>query len=218
MVLPAYVRVPDERATTGSIRVVHPDGTTRWAHTTERPTYETPRGDRYTTGGGVHGVTLHNGAAIYTTGQSVLARDLDDGSVRWRSFMKEDGFGTGPAAHGDRVVVGSTTGRIFGLDAGDGSEQWRRDVQGGMLVPARFATAPETPSDTLRGAVAYQIDDGYGVLYALNARTGDLRWRESPPENATDADATYRTAPGIGPNMLVIVGSRRIYGLTRKGR
>jgi outer membrane protein assembly factor BamB len=211
MLVPTYRRIPDQRATEGTLRLVSSTGDTIWQVDTEQRTYPTPQGGTYTAGGGVHGVTVTHGRspklAIYTTGQSVVARALESGEVIWRAFFQNYGFGTGPAVSTGSgtptVVVGSTTGRLFGIDAETGETRWTLDVQGGMLVPTRFD----------RNGIAYQIDDGYGVLYAVDVDTGEVLRTGRPPENARDADATYRTAPGIGAERIAVVGSKRVYAL-----
>lgn len=211
MLVPTYRRIPGQRATEGTLRLVSNTGDTIWQVGTEQRTYPTPQGGTYTAGGGVHGVAVTDGGspelAIYTTGQSVIARALDSGEVMWRAFFQNYGFGTGPAVSigpgTPTVVVGSTTGRLFGIDAETGDTRWVLDVQGGMLAPARFDN----------NGIAYQIDDGYGVLYAVDVDTGEVLWTGRPPENATDADATYRTAPGIGAERIAVIGSKRVYGL-----
>lgn len=104
------------------------------------------------------------------------------------------------------VVVGSTTGRLFGIDA---ETRWMLDVQGGMLAPARFDGGIAYQDD----GIAYQIDDGYGVLYAVDVDTGEVLWTRRPPETIQNTDATYRTAPGIGMGRIAVVGSKRIYSL-----
>ena len=215
MLIPSYQRIPDQQATGGRLRFVSSAGETIWQVDTEQRTYPTPQGGTYTAGGGIHGVAVTQGSdvelAIYTTGQSVVARALDSGEVVWRAFFQNYGFGTGPAVFNGTdmsgsnratVVIGSTTGRLFGIDAETGETRWMLDVQGGMLVPTRFDDG-----------IAYQIDDGYGVLYAVDVDTGEVLWTGRPPENAEDTDATYRTAPGIGAGRIAVVGSKRIYGL-----
>jgi len=205
IVLPTYTRIPGQRATVGEVRVYDNGGNLTWSAVTKRPRFPTPDGDgEYTAGGGVNGAHVRGTQVLYSTGQTIVARSLSDGRVAWRTVMRDHGFGTPPASDGRVVVIGSTTGRLFGLAAMDGQERWHRDVEGGMLVPPRFDSG-----------MAYQIDDGYGVLYAVDAESGDVVWRRIPPEQRQDRDATYRTPPGIGESVLVVVGSKRIYGLRR---
>ena len=213
MALPGYTRREGERTAEGSLTLVDSAGARLWHVVTEQRAYPTASGT-YTAGGGVHGAHLgtvpgtgedpSRRVVTYTTGQSVVARDAESGDRIWEAFRREHGFGVGPVQRDTLVVAGTTTGRILGLDARTGEERWHVDVRGGMLAEPVFA-----------GRVVYQIDDGYGTLYAVDRFTGDVLWRAVPPEQREDPDATYRTPPAVASGHLVVVGSQRIYGLQR---
>lgn len=202
MIVPSFYRRAGSRFFEGGIHVFNPDGTIRWSRRTQARDVTTPSGAQYTAGGGVHGTSLSGDAVAYTTGQSVVMRDLETGDVRWRRFMPEDGFGIGPTVHDSLVFAGSTTGRLFALDAATGATRWTAQVEGGLLAQT-----------VVRDGVAYQIDDGFGALWAFDAATGAKRWSDYPPEFSRDESATYRTPPAVGSHRLVVVGANRVYGL-----
>lgn len=202
--VPTFFRRNDGRFFEGGVRAVAADGSVRWQIRAPNRTYQTPDGSTYTAGGGVHGVALSGDRVVYAIGQSVVAVDRQTGARVWEHFTQAQGYGVGPTVAGDLVVIGSTTGRLYALDAATGAVRWETPLTGGVLA---FAAR--------EGETIYQIDDGYGELWALDATTGDVRWRRYPPEHDADSDATFRTPPGVGPDGLVVVGSTRVYGLLR---
>jgi outer membrane protein assembly factor BamB len=210
IVVPTFFRRERGEYFEGGLRVYAADGTLRWAVRTQNRQYETPSGEPYTAGGGVHGVEVAEAdggrRVVYTIGQSVVARDLQTGETAWHVFTREHGFGVGPTVADSTVLAGSTTGRLFALDLATGRKRWHVDVDGGMLAPA-----------TVHEGVVYQIDDGYGRLWAVDLATGRPLWHAYPPEHRADPDATYRTAPAAEGDRLVVVGSKRVYGLKVKG-
>lgn len=203
--VPTFFRRDNGRFFEGGVRAFDASGTRQWAFRVDNRTYETPDGGTYTAGGGVHGTALAGDRLVYAVGQSVVAVDRATGDRVWEHFTRTYGYGIGPTVAGDRVWIGSTTGRLFALDGATGQTQWHADLTGGILAAA-------APDDD----VVYQIDDGYGELWALDAKTGAVRWHGYPPEHTSDADATYRTPPGVGETHLVVVGSKRVYGLVKE--
>lgn len=97
----------------------------------------------------------------------VYALDHRTGDHRWRTALEpstEDGWMVPRhvAATNERVFVSMEKGPIVALDAGDGTELWRRSINGSRI--------PVVAGDTVFLATGNR-------LLALDARTGRVRWR-----------------------------------------
>jgi outer membrane protein assembly factor BamB len=110
-------------------------------------------------------------AAGYDGG--VYALDAGTGKLRWLTVAP---IAVGLAAAGDAVYAAAafksnTTGGVTALSAGTGEILWtydnvtKVDIDGGMAVA---------------GGLVYVVT-GHGEIYALNAQTGDVRWRVANP-------------------------------------
>ena len=67
---------------------------------------------------------------------------------------------------GNRLVLGSRGGSVFGVDIGSGSIAWSTPISGGVDGEARY--------DKERGQVYVGSDDGF--LYAIDPTKGAIRW------------------------------------------
>jgi outer membrane protein assembly factor BamB len=101
------------------------------------------------------GVTLAENNHVYAAGHKgdVVMGDVTTGRVLWHVRIKAPLSG-GVGAYGDLVVVGSSDGRLFGLNASDGKPRWDVRLNGEVLsVPAVSArlVAVRTEDGKLRG-------------------------------------------------------------------
>jgi len=101
------------------------------------------------------GVTLAENNHVYAAGHKgdVVQGDVTTGKILWRVHIKAPLSG-GVGAYGDLVVVGSSDGRVFGLNAGDGKIRWQVRVNGEVLsAPAvsERLVAVRTEDGKLRG-------------------------------------------------------------------
>lgn len=109
-----------------------------------------------------------------------------DGSEHWL-FETEEGADVtaGPARTGDAVVVGCENGRVYALEAADGTESWRADL--GEQVGCGPGVADGT---VVVGTEA-------GRISAFDVAGGAERWRETVPTGGT---------LGIAPTLVVADG------------
>lgn len=127
---------------------------------------------------------------VYTQDLSsnVQAIDLRSGRVRWQRTYEDQNVGPNGLTVADGRVYGTTRTAAFALDAKSGRTLWSRrlvrsDHEGIDMAPGYdrgtvyVSTAPTAP------AVLYG-PDGRGVLWALDAATGQPRWSwsEVPPD------------------------------------
>ncbi|MGH8265109.1 MAG: PQQ-binding-like beta-propeller repeat protein, partial [Steroidobacteraceae bacterium] len=91
---------------------------------------------------------------------TLKATDLATQTVRW-SFTGDDHLVTAPLVVDDIVIIGSTTGMIFALKAGDGSVVWS------AMTAAPF----EVPGDGGAGGPVTGLGVGDGYLFAPSGNT-----------------------------------------------
>jgi alcohol dehydrogenase (cytochrome c) len=105
---------------------------------------------------------------------NVFALDLKTGEMRWQRLF--DAANPGPdglAVSGGRVY-GATDSSAFALDAATGRPLWRRFL---ASQTARYVDmAPQVAGGLVFVSTLGYPPNGRGVLYALDGRTGRVRW------------------------------------------
>ena len=105
----------------------------------------------------------------------VYAIDVDSGRVLWKKVYDEVDIGpNGVNVVGGRVF-GATRTRAFALDASDGRERWSTTLarRPGDVIDM----APGYEDDTVYVSTAVAGAGAVGTLWALDAQTGEPRWR-----------------------------------------
>lgn len=168
-----------------------------------------PAGDVVVAGGLVSGTTDFDLAVVKFAGAT--------GAERWTHFVDgsahESDFGTDLAmdAAGNVVVVGRTMNDGTGSDvlvvrvASDGSEIWRRDIDGGAnafdgahavaLVGSRVVVAAALDGPT--------YDETRFAALGLDLATGDEVWRVTRDGDADGRDLATVAIPGLDGEVLV---------------
>jgi outer membrane protein assembly factor BamB len=154
-------------AATGEVRwrlTVGPDFPWPWGHES---------GDVYTSS------PVHvNGTVIFGSGDGhVYALDARTGRQHWRA-VAGGRVRSSPAVDGGRVYVGSADGRVYAFDLRTGALRWRYDTEGVRLESRNFGYDRRTvqSSPAVSGRAVY-VGARDGFLYAIDATTGQLRWR-----------------------------------------
>jgi len=113
---------------------------------------------------------------------NVYAADAKTGASRWKKEYNTDIIGPhGPAVENGMVFVQTGMSTIAALDGRDGRELWSKSMASSdtqsitIQMAARdgtvyFSTAPVSNSG------GFYPPGGMGILYALDARTGDQKW------------------------------------------
>ena len=140
--------------------------------------------------------------AAFSTGR-VAAYDVDTGKDKWAEVDLSAPTGaavdegeqqyfdvdTTPVVHGDRVYVASIQTGVYALDATGGAQVWRRaETEGVSWIT--YWSEPEHVVTTTRGPItvpAHQLliaASGTTGLWALDPKTGEVRWRRKGPRGA----------------------------------
>jgi outer membrane protein assembly factor BamB len=108
---------------------------------------------------------------------NVYALDLKSGKLLWRRLFAAANPGpNGLAVDGGRVY-GATDASAFALDAATGRPVWRRFL---VTQSARYVDiAPQVANGLVYVSTIGLPPNGRGFLFALDARTGSIRWRWS---------------------------------------
>lgn len=161
------------------------------------------RNDWRTSGTNLQSISFDNGS-LFATGaeRDVLAIDPDTGSRIWR---QEQGKGH-VHAKGSVVAVGGSS-RVDVFDGAAGKHRWSFEPDEWMTDPPALYVPGETAATTAVEEPLVVFGTKSGTVYALDARSGTVRWRFR-------ADDNTQTTPTIHHGR-VYVGSRdtTIYGL-----
>jgi polyvinyl alcohol dehydrogenase (cytochrome) len=99
--------------------------------------------------------------------------------LKWAfGFEGEANAAANPTVWGNRVFVGSASGRVYSLGADDGCLAWTFKAEGG--VRAAVVIGPGTPG--ARTPTAY-VSDVRATVYALDVATGALKWSRKIEEH-----------------------------------
>ena len=111
---------------------------------------------------------------IQDLNSNVYALDAGTGRLRWQRRYDQESGGPNGVALADGRVYGNTSYSTFALDVSSGRELWRTPVTG----PRNPITiAPAVAGGLVFTSTTGQAPGGRGVLIALDALTGEVRWR-----------------------------------------
>jgi alcohol dehydrogenase (cytochrome c) len=104
---------------------------------------------------------------------NVFALELATGKLLWtRRYDRPDGGPNGLAV-ADGLVLGSTDTTMFALSASNGRERWHRRL---TRSTSPITIAPTVALGLVFTSTTGQAPGGRGVLYALDLKTGAVRW------------------------------------------
>lgn len=120
----------------------------------------------------------------------VVAVSASDGSELWRfsAQVDEPFVPTGAVASGDTVYITEYDGWLFGVDRADGTELWR------------YSTDGDTRDQPVVVDSVVYLASITGSIHAVDAVTGDRKWKEAVPGHARIA--------AKNPRGLVVQGGK----------
>ncbi len=172
----------------GTLHALEADsGTGLWSVKTGKPVslpwgYES--GDYFTSS-----VVLDGTRAVFGSRDGhVYAVDTQDGAIVWTYAFDAQIWAT-PAIADGVVFVGGQDGTLYALSATDGALRWRFETEGHRLDTRDYVEHYGYDRRTIQssptvhdGVVFFGSRDGH--LYAVEASSGDLRWRYHHDENS----------------------------------
>ncbi len=143
-------------------------------------------------------------------GQDGILRgvDLKTGRLAWNAYVGGP-LRYPPAAYEDKLYVGSSDGYVYCLDGTEGAPLWRfRTAPVERMIPV-YGTISSTwpvPSVLVEDGVVYAAagisnHDGTHV-YALNARTGNIKWQQHSSAYKDGDDLSTGGVSVQGPLLL----------------
>jgi outer membrane protein assembly factor BamB len=144
----------------------------------------------FQTGDRIVSSPVYADGAIYFGGDdgNVYAVDAGDGRQLWRRATGGPVAST-PAIANQTVYVGSYDGKFYALDARTGAPRWKFTTEGERRfeAPGLHGMQPRTQtiadpfdvflSSPVVGGGAVYFGSGDGNVYALDAASGELRWK-----------------------------------------
>jgi alcohol dehydrogenase (cytochrome c) len=139
-----------------------------------RWSFRIPHGSTF---GAYASTPLVEGGTVYIQdlSSSVYALDLGTGVLRWTARFRAPNDGPNGLAIAGRSLFGATDTTVFALDRRDGRRLWTRRL---VKRQEQFVDiAPLAARGLVFTSTVGFVPGGRGALYALDARTGRIRWR-----------------------------------------
>jgi outer membrane protein assembly factor BamB/mono/diheme cytochrome c family protein len=145
-----------------------------------------------------------SGGVVYTQdmASNVAAYNLSTGKRLWKTDFNAPDEGPNGVTIGYGRIYGATSDFAFALDAQTGREIWRsekmtrNDHEGIDMAPAVFDGTVYV-STVPGNAKAFYAGNGQGVVWALNAETGAVKWKfATVPEDLWSKAHTHINSGG----------------------
>lgn len=146
---------------------------------------------------------------VQTLNSNVFALDASSGRVVWSRRFRQPVGGPNGLAAGNGKLFGSTGTTVFALDRASGRVLWQRTITTGRRP---IDIAPAVGFGLVFTSTTGLYPGGKGVLFALEASTGRVRWRFSTikgnfadPKVASGGGAWW--TPTLLPSGQLFVGT-----------
>ena len=155
-----------------------------------------------------------DGRRVYTsnTGVGLAAFDLRTGKVAWTVGDAETADNADLLLYDGRVFAVGDHGKLRVFEAASGKELWAHEHQPGGYL----AYCPTTPVGG-DGLVYYAGGDrnppGQVLLWALDAATGQVVWRQAIKPNRSDRYGSCVTPAAFGAGVVTVASGHVMFGL-----
>jgi eukaryotic-like serine/threonine-protein kinase len=152
----------------------------------------------------------HGTVYVGSTDGNLYAVDTANGALKWK-FPTRVRITSSPAISGGRVYFGSYDGNFYALDAANGQPVWMFATQGEKRFAARHIHGTEPKAETMPDPFDFYLSSpavsdgtvyfgsGDGNVYALDAATGNLKWKFQTQD-------VVHASPAVSDG-LVLIGS-----------
>jgi outer membrane protein assembly factor BamB len=155
-----------------------------------------------------------DGHRVYTanTGVGLSAFDLRTGKVAWTVADAETAYTADLLLYDGRVFVAGDHGKLRVYEAASGKALWAHEYSPGGYL----ASCPTTPVGA-DGLVYYGGGDvnppSQVSLWALNAVTGEVVWRQAVKPSRDDRYGSCVTSAAVGAGMVTVASGHVMFGL-----
>lgn len=132
--------------------------------------YQTPAGVFASTP-----IALDGRVYVQDLDSDVFALDASSGRPIWKAHVRQVSGGPNGLAAGDGRIYGNSSRASFALDETTGKVLWRRRLVSG--ANQTIDIAPQFADGLVYTSTVGIPPGGKGILYALDAATGRVRWR-----------------------------------------
>ena len=153
--------------------------------------------------GGYSATPIITGGRVYTQDleSNVEVRSLETGELVWKKDYDSTSVGPNGVAVGEGRVYGATATSAFALDQETGEEIWRvkltRNANEGIDMAPGLHDGLVYVSTVPGNISAFYKGNGAGVLWALDAASGEKRWSfDTVPKDLWSAEHTKINSGG----------------------
>src|SRR3954454_5543827 len=120
------------------------------------------------------------------------------------------GFNSSPTVSAGVVYIGSNTGEFYAIDENNGAILWQQLL--GYTTPSTCRTGKGVTStatvapDPVSGTPMVYVGGGDGYLYALDAATGNIVWRQFVIDVGTTENSGYLYGSPLVFNKTISIG------------
>jgi outer membrane protein assembly factor BamB len=155
-----------------------------------------------------------DGRQVYSanTGVGLSAFDLKTGKMAWTAADAETTHGADVLLYEGRVFVVGDHGKMRVYEAASGKLLWVHEYS-----PGGYLTSCPTTPVAADGLVYYAGRDqnapSQAYLWALDAATGEVAWRQAVKHNRDDRYGSCVTAAAVGAGVVTVASNHVVVGL-----
>jgi outer membrane protein assembly factor BamB len=133
---------------------------------------------------------------------NVYALDRSTGKVKWQHLVNKIDIGPNGIAYGYGLIFGATETNVFALDAQTGKQIWTRkltrNARDGIDMTPQVFDNTVLISTVPGNAQSFYKGGAFGVVWALDAKTGKTRWTFSTVQGGAKLWGNPRVNSGGG--------------------